>query len=453
MTKLRVVHVSDIHFGQEKGGTKIEHDETRRKLLDDAVVMAAKLGPADFVLVLGDIAYSGKKEEYETAGDWLDRLTQSSGCLKTAVRTIPGNHDCDLSEVKRLTKTFHRDIRKNSVESAYADLEDMAKGREEANQILPKFRHYRDFAAGYRSDFKSASEPLWELETSIAPGVKLRFIGMNSAQISDFDDGLGFMILGNSQYNINDARHVINVVAMHHPLDWLKDRVEAEPYLNRRAKVLMFGHEHLPDARKSSDGLNNEWLEIYSGSTNPPKSELPYDHAYSWLEFELIDKTDTAPYKLKVTVHPRAWNRLSVEYNTDRSRIGAREFVSFTIECPDLIPLTTSQQESVVSEATSFADAHPSDVAGAGLTMSAKIDTDKAMDLLCFFFWRHLDWQQRLKVLVDADILPKTPDRPLAQTMERLALENARKTGKLKAVWEQMMVELPADKRQANPFN
>ena len=74
-------------------------------------------------------------------------------------------------------------------------------------------------------------------------------------------------------------------------------------------------------------------------------------------------------------------------------------------------------------------------------------------DRLRYLFWRYLDWQQRLKVLVEVDALPRTADQPIPQTLERVALENAAKSdGKLHDIWEVMMPLIPEDKRATNPF-
>jgi hypothetical protein len=74
-------------------------------------------------------------------------------------------------------------------------------------------------------------------------------------------------------------------------------------------------------------------------------------------------------------------------------------------------------------------------------------------DRLRYLFWRYLDWQQRLKVLVEVDALPRTADQPIPQTLERVALENAAKSaGKLHEIWDVMMPLIPEDKRATNPF-
>jgi hypothetical protein len=80
------VHLSDIHFGQERGGDRITHDDVKRELIVDANKQVAEHfgDPATGIIVTGDTAYGGKAEEYTEAGIWLDKLTSSVGCSRTA---------------------------------------------------------------------------------------------------------------------------------------------------------------------------------------------------------------------------------------------------------------------------------------------------------------------------------------------------------------------------------
>jgi DNA repair exonuclease SbcCD nuclease subunit len=92
---LRFIHLSDIHFGQERGELVYIHDDVRDQVIDDAQTVRETFPDQriDGVLVTGDLAYSGTLEEYAAAGKFLDRLTERIGCPRTAVRVIPGNHD------------------------------------------------------------------------------------------------------------------------------------------------------------------------------------------------------------------------------------------------------------------------------------------------------------------------------------------------------------------------
>jgi 3',5'-cyclic AMP phosphodiesterase CpdA len=63
----RFLHLSDIHFGQEKDGTLVKHDHVRNALVSDVKKLAADRGPVSRILVTGDISYSGKPDEYKKA--------------------------------------------------------------------------------------------------------------------------------------------------------------------------------------------------------------------------------------------------------------------------------------------------------------------------------------------------------------------------------------------------
>jgi hypothetical protein len=62
-TVRRFLHLSDIHFGQENGGTLVKHESVRDAAISDVKVLAEKRGPASRVLVTGDVSYSGKHDE------------------------------------------------------------------------------------------------------------------------------------------------------------------------------------------------------------------------------------------------------------------------------------------------------------------------------------------------------------------------------------------------------
>jgi hypothetical protein len=85
-----------------------------------------------------------------------------------------------------------------------------------------------------------------------------------------------------------------------------------------------------------------------------------------------------------------------------------------------------------------------------GVTMNEQEARD--FERLQYYFWTYLDWHERLKALVEIDVLPSTRTQPVPQTFERMALDTARQGGKLGALWDVVMRSVPADKRVANPF-
>jgi len=461
----RFLHLSDIHFGQEKNGTLVKHDQVRNALITDAKEFAKRRGPAARIIITGDISYSGKPEEYKTATEWLEKLTKACGCEETHVSTIPGNHDCDRDAVTNQARMIYAQLRASSPELLQASLHGINQDGEAANPFLPKLRAYRQFANAYGCDFESPPRPLWTQEFDLQGGIKLRFLGFTSVLVSDRDDALGKMILGNQQYTLAEEENVVNVVLVHHPLDWFIDKTEASQNLQNHARVIMVGHEHTQNIQTSrNEYTKKEWLVIYAGATNPPEVNGTYEFTYNWLEFSCEEKN--GHQHLIVEVFPRAWLQPKVAFDADRNRLGGTaESTRIEIPCPNLRPGAEQEGLDPVGPTNSRVAAKMTENAPLSSTPliaeplatrqgGATMNTDSAeFDRLRYLFWRYLDWQQRLKVLVDVDALPKTADQPVPQTLERVALETAAKSsGKLYDLWEAMMPLVPEEKRATNPF-
>lgn len=445
MSTYRFVHVSDIHFGQEVEGRLVIHEDVRTEVLRDCANMANEiLGPANGILVLGDTACSGKRDQYEQAGEWLDRLTSEVGCSQIAVYVVPGNHDIDLNKIDYAGQMVQNVLRNASLQDLDRHLEGIAKGNETGNPLLPKFVAYREFAARYDCDFISPLEPFWKKRLRFGDCNKLQIVGLNSVQVSDRDDAPDRMVLGNIQYTLPRETGLETMVMIHHPVHWLKDRAQARRYLSR-ARVLLWGHEHQSEILKIADG-GEERLEIHAGAITPPERGEPYKYCYNWIEIKSV--VDGARYQILVTVYPRVWKPSETKFVADKARCLGEESVSHQLLCPNFKDQKGPNSFEDISE-------------GSGMSESVTSPREPQMasgEFDCFarlryFFWKYLNWRQRLEVLVEVDILPSGTSQPVPQTMERLALNTARDQGKLRQLWEAVMEMVPEDKREANPFD
>ena len=150
---LTYVHVSDIHFGQERGADVYVHDDVKQCLIADVARLKAEAGieRMDGVIVTGDIAFSGKKSEYDSAAQWLDRLTQMIGCQNTDVILVPGNHDIDRDRISAGAGLMRRQV----VEGGNDELERFLADTGDRELLYAKFHDYRDFAEGYDCPLES----------------------------------------------------------------------------------------------------------------------------------------------------------------------------------------------------------------------------------------------------------------------------------------------------------
>jgi len=79
---LNFVHLSDIHFTGKSGNSCFDLDsDVRHELQRDAAALVQRVGLVNGVLVTGDIAFSGARDEYAKAGAWLVGF---SGAIKCA---------------------------------------------------------------------------------------------------------------------------------------------------------------------------------------------------------------------------------------------------------------------------------------------------------------------------------------------------------------------------------
>jgi hypothetical protein len=432
---LRILHLSDIHFGQEKKSGRVYHDDVRQQLVADLARLLNGGKSLDLILVNGDIGYSGKKREYDDAVAWLDQLIMVGHCDVTAVLTIPGNHDIDIDLISKAGKLVHAALRSARPDTVQNLLDEYAAEPDEVNSIFPKLRTYVNFARGYNSDFDQRGIPRWIRHREIKPGYRLRIVGMCSVQVSDLDDRQDTMILGKNQYIFPEDRSVVTLVMVHHPMAWFLDRADAKSYVQDRSSVLLTGHEHLSELNKITPLNELERIEISAGAITDTKSDGPFKFAYNLLE---LDVKEESKVLLSMTVWPRVWGVSAPRFAPDTIKTGGPDSKTIAIDCG---------LRSAPAEALTM---HTEGVSNQGTVMQ---DDDTAdFGRLKHFFWHYLTWDQRITVLVRAKVLPESADNRLPQTIELEALLRAKEAGKLALVWDEIMSYVPAEKKKPNPF-
>lgn len=97
--KCVILHLSDLQFG---GGTTSAACNDNARLVK---YLAEKNIVPDFIVITGDIANSGKKEEYQLAKIWIEQLARELWDVndeldyehRQKIMIVPGNHDFDIS--------------------------------------------------------------------------------------------------------------------------------------------------------------------------------------------------------------------------------------------------------------------------------------------------------------------------------------------------------------------
>ena len=198
----------------------------------DIEEMRDRLGGVDAILISGDIAYAGKREEFEDAAQWLDDLCKAAGCGTEAVFMCPGNHDVDQSVIRDnpLIQDGHDAIRRglSLFERDRALTQRLVQPAARALFYSP-IAAYNEFAARYQSSFFADSNTfVWEHDFILNDGSTLRLRGLNTALLSGLADHERGLFLGERAWTLPLHSGVEYMIMAHHPISWLADGREAE---------------------------------------------------------------------------------------------------------------------------------------------------------------------------------------------------------------------------------
>ncbi|MFM1272661.1 metallophosphoesterase [Yersinia enterocolitica] len=446
------VHVSDIHFGQEKDDRIHIHDDVKQQLIADArdVVSNITNGTVQGVLVSGDIAHSGTRAEYEAAGRWLDALTQSIGVGIHCVQMVPGNHDLDRSKLSTSGKLLLDHIRAGGAK----EYEEVLQNPTDRAALFSRFEDYSRFSIAYNCPLNDEGAYVSEMEILLAPGRSIRFIRLNSSLLCHGEerDEHPELMIGSRQFTIPRERGIENIILVHHPLSWYKDQDQVRDYIRSRARVFISGHEHDPKVAIDSVEEGSDVLMLAAGATVPYHSNDEYTFTYNVIEFDWDEETDG----LLVTIHPRAWNPRRTCFEGDEKRLGGKD-PKFRLQSPSF---REASRPEVVKSSIIECEAQPTIVkplseitpSDAAITVSsdegelAMTLNEKGFEITRFRFFRDLYEGERLRILVELGALPDNFDEQMNQGLERKLLEMILRDGKLDQV-EKMIVRIISERK------
>lgn len=324
MGKISFIHLSDIHFVKTSGNaTDIDQDLREAVLLDLKNNARMYVDNIQGVLVSGDIAFSGNKEEYVKASNFLEDVTNALGIKESDVYCVPGNHDVDQSIPKISEPVYDaqcaldRELTLDSVDRLFHT----KVSDPHCNSILFKTTDtYNEFASKYQCGL-DIDKITWSHMFELDYGLKLNLHGMNSCFISNADDHLDKndnrpMYVGQAQI----PKRIDNTLCMvlcHHPPQCWKFQDQIIEKLNRRADIQLYGHKHTQIIEAT---CNN--LIVYSGATHPTRGK-DWNPRYNWLTLECLKEGDVRI--VKSLVFPRVLDeyrdRFIPETNTQTGEI------------------------------------------------------------------------------------------------------------------------------------
>ena len=272
MRPITWLHISDIHLRTTQAWAQ---DIVLRAMCDDIARRHAPL-PPDFVLISGDLGYSGKPTEYKLVATFLDALSHASRVPKPKrIFCVPGNHDID------------RERQRMAFAGARATLHDQNRidsflepsSREDLETLLQREEAYRSFQDSYfaNQDRAVTADGLAYVSRLAIDDVQIAIVGLDSAWCSE--GGIsdhGKLLIG--------ERQVLNAMALsqesatpphvllaliHHPTHVLQefDRLAVQTHIERSCHFLHCGHLHDPNQRLAGGDRANGCLTLTSGAS------------------------------------------------------------------------------------------------------------------------------------------------------------------------------------------
>lgn len=444
------VHVSDIHFGQEKDDRVHIHTDVKKQLIADAkeVISSIAGGVARGILVTGDIAHSGTNAEYKDAGKWLDELAASIGIEIHCVQMVPGNHDLDRSKLSLSGQAILDHIRAGGAQ----EYENILNNPTDRAALFARFEEYERFSFGYNCPLNNEGGFASEMEVNIAHGRSIRFIRFNSALLchgKEQDENPELMI-GSRQFAIPRDDGVENIVLVHHPLQWYKDREQVRTYIRSRARVFISGHEHNPKVHVENIEEGCDIMMLSAGATVPYKSDDVYTFTYNIIEFDWDEENDG----LSVTIHPRAWNSQRTCFEDDPKRLGEQR-PNFRLACPSfrkaerptthniIQPVDVQVAEGSVVPIMSAPSAASEEAPGRLQAMQPMV---AGYEIARLRFFRDLFEVERLRILVALDAIPENIHDRMSQGLQRRLFDMLVRNGRLNEI-EGMIKQLISERK------
>lgn len=282
-----MLHISDIHFkSPECLDPFLDPDRTVRAfMMRDLAQQVSALGNVGAILVGGDIAYKAEAEEYKSALNWLQELAAISGCPKERIFVVPGNHDVDRSYISKhaSTQAAQHLIASASPDSKERRLRQQILDDTIGQSLFAPHTAYNEFAARFGCQIWPA-KPFWHQDIVLGDGVTLCIYGLTSTLLSGQngeDDVKGGLYLSPIQTVLIPAANTVNLVLVHHPIEWLIDADAVEDALTSRAKFHLFGHKH---RQRAAVG---QYMRVGAAAVNPSRNEQPYDPGYNLIGLEV----------------------------------------------------------------------------------------------------------------------------------------------------------------------
>ena len=219
-----ILHLSDIHFGRDNPEYKVKGVFQNKKQILQELLVSIRDNPTkpDHIIVTGDMAWYGRKNDFDEALLWFRELLNATKLSGSNLTFCPGNHDVNRAYGNYQTKVSHKDV----------DTIDRLYQYDQVHLMEAPLYNYEKFcealgATPYhypRQDKWESSYAIGYKDVRLLSGEAFRIVSFNTALLSfvkNYPDDQ--MLIGQAQIRslleygiIGSTRNYYTVALFHH---------------------------------------------------------------------------------------------------------------------------------------------------------------------------------------------------------------------------------------------
>lgn len=273
MSKITILHLSDLHIDENEQSEKIL---LRERLIDDVITLIKEKNvEPEYIITTGDIFNKGgSKKAVIKASEFFEKLRSESNVDIGKVLFVPGNHDV-------IRDDLYSAIIEGINDEVINDDEKIVKYW---SKLFDRMDNYNNFISNYPHISKHESNFGSYVLNFYYTGFMFRVIGLNSAWSSKDNNDykklkISKVMLKNLYDNLNDSKlPTVTLLLTHHNLEWFEDNEKASllDFINdtKYANVKLHLHGHVHESKIEGEfNPDYQTLNLVSGIGYPDAKE------------------------------------------------------------------------------------------------------------------------------------------------------------------------------------
>ncbi|CAK7010808.1 metallophosphoesterase [Tissierella sp.] len=282
--RIILCHLSDIHFKLDKKNSLLDKEEKLSEAIRSHIQMVSSnnLENRIFFIITGDIAFSGKSEEYDIALNFIiklqDKLKEELGEVNIEYIIAPGNHDCNFEKDNALRQMA---------------LDGTKNGKKVDNHVINLCTSLQENFDNFTSILNEKHQSnkiqnIYEYETK---DKKIAFQTFNSSWMSMKRESQGDIIIPLDQVDeIYLENYDLVVTLFHHPLNWIENnnKIKFKQLIEKTSDIIITGHEHNSETIESI--TNNRYSNEYIAGGELQDTNNDLNSRFNFLTIDLSEK-------------------------------------------------------------------------------------------------------------------------------------------------------------------